>query len=76
MSLCKFKDIFGKPGQGIHRHRFLGIAIMDLIMTIILANLIFDKQWIIGTILLWAIGIVCHQIFCVKTPVNTFLFGN
>ena len=35
MSLCKYKDALGEPGKGIHSYRFMGVAIADVIMTII-----------------------------------------
>ena len=38
--LCKYKDALGKPNQGIHQYRFLGVAIVDVIMTIIAAFII------------------------------------
>jgi len=34
MDLCKYKDIFGKPNTGAHKYRFLGVAIIDVILTI------------------------------------------
>ena len=40
MSICKYKDIFGKPNDGVHSIRFLNIAIVDLLMTIIFSYLI------------------------------------
>ena len=37
---CKYKDIFGKVGQGTHSRRLFNIAIVDLIVTIIIAFII------------------------------------
>jgi hypothetical protein len=31
---CQYKDALGIPGKGVHTHVF-GLAIMDIIMTII-----------------------------------------
>jgi len=42
MSLSKYKNIFGKPGKGIHSYRFFNIAIVDVFLTII-AGLILQK---------------------------------
>jgi len=33
--LCKYKDILGKPGEGIHSIRLFNVAIMDVLFTII-----------------------------------------
>ena len=38
--LCKYKDALGKPEKGIHSYRFMNIAIIDVIMTIIAAFII------------------------------------
>ena len=38
--LCKYKDIFGNSGQGIHSYRLFGIAIIDVLMTVMLAFII------------------------------------
>ena len=32
---CKYKDILGKPGEGIHAIRFANVSIMDVLFTII-----------------------------------------
>ena len=35
---CKYKDFFGKPNAGLHSIRYLNIAIIDVLFTIILAK--------------------------------------
>ena len=40
MNLCKYKDALGIPDKGIHSYRLFGVAIADVIMTIIAAALI------------------------------------
>ena len=37
MNLCKYKDIFGKVGEGPHSIRLFYIAIVDVIGTLVLA---------------------------------------
>ena len=32
---CKYKDIFGKPSEGVHSIRLFNIAVIDVIMVII-----------------------------------------
>ena len=78
VNLCKYKDIFGKPDEGIHSYRIMNIAIFDLIGTMIILYLIsyftnidFIK---ILLLLLLIIGILCHHIFCVKTTIDKLLF--
>ena len=77
MDLCKFKNMFGKVGHGIHSYRCLNIAIVDLILTIVLAYLVSDIMklkllyTLFGTVLL---GIILHRLFCVFPPLS-FIFG-
>ncbi len=77
-SLCKYKDIFGKPNQGLHKYRIFNIAIIDLVFTIIVAYFIstqfkisFSKTFII----LMIIAIIIHKLFGVETTINKFIFN-
>jgi len=76
MSLCKYKDIFGVPGKGLHSYRFLDTAIVDYILTIVLAAS-FAKAtnipFVISTILMFVLGIALHAVFCVQTNSTKFL---
>ena len=40
MSLCKYKDIFGKVGEGAHSVRFFNFAVVDTLLTLVLAYII------------------------------------
>ena len=67
MDLCKYKSALGEPGQGIHTSRLFGVAIMDVIMTIIGAYMIsyfFKYNFICTLIFLFALGILLHKLFC------------
>lgn len=87
MSLCKYKDSLGKPKEGIHSYRFLGIAIADFLLTIVLALvvsglicLVFKTRFLLtfGISLpsLFLLGIILHRLFCVKTTVDKLLFDD
>ena len=79
MSLCKYKNVLGVPNKGIHSYRFMGLAIMDVIMTIILAFFIsyfFKISFLYTTISLFALGIILHWLFCVRTTIDKLLFPN
>ena len=47
MNLCKYKNAIGIPGKGIHYYRLFGVAVADVIMTILGAALIsyFSKNY-------------------------------
>ena len=79
MSLCKYKNALGIPNKGIHSYRFMGVAIMDVIMTILAAYLIsifFKYNFIYTRIVLFILGIILHRLFCVRTTVDKLLFPN
>lgn len=74
---CKYKDFLGIPGQGVHKH-VMGVAIVDVIMTIIGAYLFHLMTgytlWkcMVGLFLL---GIILHRFFCVRTTLDKLIFG-
>lgn len=74
--LCQYKDYFGIPNKGYHQH-FMGIAYLDVIMTIIAAEIIayiLDTSFILVLIALFLTGIILHRLFCVRTTVDKYLF--
>lgn len=79
MSLCKYKEAFGKPGEGPHKYRILNFAIFDTLLTVLLA---FVIAYFSGVSLLYVIpftfvlGIIVHRLFCVRTTVDKILFPN
>ena len=73
---CIYKDSLGIPGKGFHSH-FLGIAILDVIGTILIAEILsYAFNWNIYLTLIAAFltGIVLHRMFCVRTTVDKLLF--
>ena len=77
--LCKYKNSLGEPKKGIHFYRFMGLAIADVIMTIIGAYLLSSllKISFLYTLLsLFISGIILHRLFCVRTTIDKFLFTN
>ncbi len=76
--LCKYRDVLGAPGTGVHAHRVAGIAAVDLGLTVLAAAVIawwFD--WPFGYVFigLSLTGIAVHRAFCVRTTVDQILFG-
>ena len=37
---CKYKDILGKPGEGLHSYRIYNISVLDVLFTFLLAKFI------------------------------------
>lgn len=75
--LCKYKNAFGKLGEGIHSYRIFDIAVLDVIVTILFGLLL---SWITKISVYYMIpgvfvlGIVVHRLFCVRTAVDKMLF--
>lgn len=79
MSLCQYRDIFGKPGTGAHRYRVLNTAVVDVALTVALAyaTTLVDKRWDLWTaIVFWfLVGASLHILFCVNTTWTVALRG-
>ena len=74
MFFCQYKNLLGEPGKGVHFH-VCGIAIVDVLMTIIGAYLIstgFNTNFFNTLLILFLLGMILHLIFCVETTVNKF----
>ena len=79
MSLCQYKDIFGKVGEGVHSLRFMSLAIVDVLVTILgsyLLSLIFRWNFWITLIVIFILGIILHRLFCVRTTLDKLIFPN
>lgn len=77
---CKYKDVFGHPGTGIHGVRIFDIAVVDLGFTIAFAVFLWwalsykYSLWVI-CVCMFILGIIMHRAFCVNTTVNKWIFG-
>ena len=79
MGLCKYKDIFGKVGTGVHSLRFFNIAVVDTLLTLLLAYIInlylkTNLLLVIFFVLLVA-SIAIHRAFCVETTLTKMFFS-
>ena len=75
---CKHRDIFGKPGEGVHSYRFMGIALVDALLTVIVAFYVSKKYTVsfVKTLIVFFIaGVIVHRLFCVNTTINVAIFG-
>jgi hypothetical protein len=77
MSLCQYRNIFGKPNSGAHSYRIFNIAIIDLGLTILVAYII-SKYYILDFvyvfIILMLLSLILHKLFCVETTLTKFVF--
>lgn len=76
--LCEYRHVFGAENTGVHSIRFLGVAAVDVALTVAAAYAAFVMWgWSFWKTLaiLFIAGIVVHRLFCVNTAVNTKIFG-
>ena len=74
----EFSEIFGRPNEGAHSYRFMNLAIIDVVGTIIVAFIIaklFNLNFFLTLLLFFILGIILHRLFCVNTTINKFIFG-
>lgn len=75
--LCNYKDIFGKPNEGIRsRLRIFNISLIDVVLAIVLGlvlSKIFKLTKFNGILLSLLLGIIFHKIFCVETTISKLL---
>jgi hypothetical protein len=78
MNLCNYKNSLGIPEKGFHKH-FLGLAIFDLLGTILICALISKWQkwnfYLVLSVTL-ILTILIHRLFCVNTTINKLIFGS
>jgi hypothetical protein len=68
----------GKENEGFHKTRFLGLALYDVLGTIIGAWLIsksFGFDFWITLVCAFCAGVILHRMFCVNTTINKMIFG-
>jgi hypothetical protein len=75
MYFCEYKNLLGELDKGIHSH-FMGIAIFDVLMTIVGAFIIsygFNINFSYTLLILFLLGVILHKIFCVKTTIDLLI---
>ena len=68
--LDQFKDLFGKPRTGVHSYRWKDNAMVDYMLTLVLAMLITyatDIPLVLTTIFAFILGIIVHYLVGIKT---------
>lgn len=79
MNLCKYKNSLGLPKKGVHSYRVFGMALADIIMTIVAAKIIsylLKISFFYTCVFLFIVGIILHRLFCVRTTIDKLLFPN
>jgi hypothetical protein len=78
-NLCKYRNALGVPGKGAHSIRLGGLAVVDVIMTLVGAYVIahFARASFAWTAAgFFLLGIILHRLFCVHTTIDKLLFPN
>ena len=72
----KYKNTFGMPGKGVHGIRFAGTALVDYVLTLLVAiitTFITNIPLELTTIGWFIIGVVLHILFGVQTSTMKYL---
>lgn len=76
--LCRYANMLGKPREGAHSLRFGGVAIVDVLLTVLVAwgwARYKHARLVPVVVCLFIIGIAMHRLFCVRTTVDRALFA-
>jgi len=75
---CKYKNALGKVKEGLHSYRIFDIAIIDVLLSVLVAYIIhyiFPKyKFPVVLLVIFLLGIVAHRLFCVRTTIDKLLF--
>lgn len=67
---CPHANILGVPGEGVHKQRFLGLALNDMIATLVAALLttwLFDIPFLYSILGWFVAGEVLHYVLGVNS---------
>jgi hypothetical protein len=76
MGGCPYSKLLGEPGKGIHERRIFGMALNDLLMTLVaalLTALVFKISIVFSVITWFTVGEILHYLFGVQTAFLTFV---
>ena len=79
IDLCRYKDLFGRPREGVHSYRLFDIAVVDVAATVFVAFIIarvFGFAFWKSLVALFLVGIISHRAFCVRSTVDKVFFPN
>jgi hypothetical protein len=73
---CRYRNALGEPGVGFHARRLAGVALWDVVGTLVIAALLARwTSWSYARALasLFLLGVALHWLFCVPTALNRAL---
>lgn len=79
LGLSKYKNIFGKPKEGVHKNRVLYMAATDVFGTIAISWVVSyfsNIRFLVVLFVIWVTAIVLHRLFGVRTTIDKILFPN
>ena len=74
---CKYKNLLGKPKEGLRKYRIFDISIMDTVVVIAFVfGLTYFMKYSFWPTLAFTffLGIFLHRLFCVRTGIDRMLF--
>ena len=72
----KYKDLFGKPGTGVHKYKIFDVIIVDNLINLILSILMkyfMNIPFELSIIIVYILGLLFHYLFGVETESMKYL---
>jgi len=72
----KYKDLFGKPGTGVHQYKIFDVIIVDNLINLILSILMkyfMNIPFELSIIIVYILGLLFHYLFGVQTESMKYL---
>lgn len=77
-SLCPYKNLLGEPNRKFRKIRIFDISVIDVAVVIVVSYVIsiyIKYSFLITLVIVFLSGIIIHRIFCVKTTIDKWVFG-
>jgi len=73
----KWKNLFGKPYEGIHAYRIFDVSVIDVSVVVASGFLIsyFTQIAVLKVLIVsFLLGIIVHRLLCVRTRFDRWIF--
>lgn len=70
MRLCQWHHVFGRERQGVHAYRVLDVAVVDVLLTAVVALFVSRRRFMQVFLGLVLLSVPVHWLFCVDTTLT------
>lgn len=72
MSLCKYRELFGKERHGVHSLRIGDVAVIDVLLSLILAWILsktLNINYSYSAAIVFWVASIFHWLFCLRKSI-------